>query len=88
MKQEMSDEFSKTIKKDIVRSFNQLLNQKIEEMTRILVSFIETTNAISVKNLRVKFIQEISGNVFMLGILNDLFYTPKGVFNDRDAQLA
>ena len=54
------------------------MNSKIEEKAKTLVSYIENTTKIEIKRIQIKFVEDITGEVFFIGIINDLLYMPKG----------
>ena len=57
---------------------NNLLNHKIEDRTRALSSFIEQANRFNLKKLSAKFIEDMDGEVYYLGLVEDLLYQDKG----------
>ena len=61
-----------------MRSLNHYLNQKIEEKTKTLISFIESTTKIEIKRIFIKFVEDIQGEVFLIGIINNIYFIPKG----------
>jgi hypothetical protein len=61
-----------------VRSLNQILNTKIEEKAKVLVSYIESITRSDVKKVFIKFLEDVQGEVFCTGMINDILYLPKG----------
>ena len=54
-----------------------MVNEKIEEKTKIIVSFLENTTSIDLKRLKLKFLEDTTSEVYLTGILSPLVYMPK-----------
>ena len=68
-----------SLHKSYVKSVNQDLNTKIEERAKTLISFIENTTKVEIKRIQIKFVEDIYGELFFIGIINDILYFPKGI---------
>ena len=68
-----------SLHKSYVKSVNQVLNTKIEERAKTLISFIENTTKVEIKRIQIKFVEDIYGELFFIGIINDIVYFPKGI---------
>jgi len=62
----------------MLRITNYHLNSKIEERAKILISYIESTLRVDVKKVRMKFMEDIAGEVYLLGVEDTIYSMPKG----------
>lgn len=60
-----------------IRSLNFIVNQKIQDLTNTLVSFIESTMCIEVKRMQVKYMEDIDSELLFVGLKDELVYIDK-----------
>ena len=60
-----------------IRSFNLSLNKRIEETASTIVHFIEYTTKTHLRFAQLKFMEDMSGELFFIGLGHELFYLPK-----------
>lgn len=74
MKKQVSRDLVKKIHKDKIRSLNSVFNSKIEEKTKSIIVYIESTMAISVKRVFLRFFESSDGLVYYAGIKQGILY--------------
>ncbi|CDW76483.1 UNKNOWN [Stylonychia lemnae] len=77
-KNKMSRRLTKQINSKLIRSMNYIINQKIQDVSKTIISFMESTIGIDIKRIQIKFIEDLQGEIVFLGIKDELVYTMKG----------
>lgn len=67
----------KKLHKDKIRSLNSILNGKIEDKTKSIIVYIESTMAISVKRVFLRYFESSDGEVYFAGIKQGILYSMK-----------
>ena len=71
----MSEQLIQSTGDVVIRSLNNLVNQRIEELTRVVVGLIENTTSVEVKRIQMKFMEDINNNIVFLGVRDEIVYT-------------
>ena len=58
---------------------NGPLNEKIIDLTKQVVSFIECAHKMDIKKLILKCVEDMTGEIFCTGLMDEVFYLPRGV---------
>ena len=77
-KQAVSQQLQDQTHKEKFKSLNQVLNARMDQMTKTIISFIEMTTKVDVKQIWIKFLEDKSGEVYFNGVTFDLYYLVKG----------
>jgi len=77
LKKQVSKELLKQMHLERLRSLNLPLNLLIEEKTRTILSFLENTAQINVRRVYLRFIEDVSGEVYFVGVKHDILYEMK-----------